>query len=403
MIVLTNAAFRRILVVASLATVACDHSTGLPGIVTGPQSGFIDFSGCGTVVESVSGGIYTFDKVDTPAPLKVDSRSADGSIDWSIGLPSGFGNCTAAVGPSGNLLFATTDTLYSLKTQNGAVRWRIPAGNSGQIATSSTGMLFVWRSGVVYALSDNDGSVRWSRTVNTPGAVGLFVDDARSNLYAVRDKGAVAMDLATGTVKWETTQGQDYGADAAIAADGSLVIAKSNTAPGASSIHGPYTGAIESFGSDGVLRWRDTLGLRPPDGSPVIDDAGTVYLAAGAEVFPQYGAGVYAFSMATGEMKWKHEFLRIHSNIAVDADRTVYVIAQAAADSAYQLYGLRDGITVSAVRPVSDDYPVAMTIHSNKRLYYKTPSRIAFISTAGASPNAAWPVDKHDAKRSARR
>ena len=87
----------------------------------------------------------------------------------------------------------------------------------------------------------------------------------------------------------------------------------------------------------------------------------------------------------------------------MDADRTVYVVAQAAADSAYKLYGLRDGITVSAGRPVSDDYPVTMTIHSNKRVYYKTPSRIAFISTAGASPNAAWPVDKHDAKRSARR
>jgi hypothetical protein len=133
----------------------------------------------------------------------------------------------------------------------------------------------------------------------------------------------------------------------------------------------------------------------------VIDDAGTVYSAAWIN---QFGAGVYAFSVASGATTWNHDFDRIESNVAVDADRTVYVIARVTADSAYQLYGLRDGAIVSAVPAPGIASDVAsLTIHSNKLLYYFTANNVVFVPTAGVSAAAAWPLDKHDAKRTARR
>ena len=243
----------------------------------------------------------------------------------------------------------------------------------------------------LYALSENDGSVAWSRAVDDLGAP--FVDDVRATVYYVRRAGAVAMDVSTGTVKWETLPlGSDFTTVAAIASGGSLLIGSIND----------FSSRITAFGTDGTRTWVNaTLTPRQLTGSPVIDDAGTVYSAAWIS---QFAGGVYAFSVATGDTKWQHDFFRIDSNVAVDADRTVYVIAQATADSVDQLYGLRDGVIVSEVRPVSLAGPItSITIHSNKLLYYVGATKIAFNPTAGVPSGSAWPVDKHDARRSAHR
>lgn len=392
-----------ILAVTALAIIACDHPTG---IATLPPAGSFESFDCGVLVESPSGGIYTLEG-GAPSPLNVKSRSADGQIiGWSTGLPTSYGQCKGAVGPSGNLLVGTTDSVYSLNARNGAIRWRF-AAKIFDIATSASGKVFVSArapnanvSEIVYALSDSDGSLLWSRTLS--GIGGLFVDDVRSTLYAVQGHVAIAMDLATGAVKWETSPEANFGSQAAIASDGSLLVATTLT----TGFFGRETVSTEihAYDVDGARKWRTAnLSPRLPIGPPVIDESGTVYLAASYEFSP-YVAAVYAFSGTSGEIKWKHDFFRIHSaNIAVAADRTVYVIAQATADSAYQVYGLRDGTIVSAVTPVEPDYPAPITIHSNKLLYYGGHAKIGFFSTAGVNPSAAWPMDKHDARRSARR
>ena len=374
---------------------ACDHPVDVAQIATVPKAGSFDLANaCGSVVEAASGGIFTFSQSST-LTLQVDSRSGDGTIAWSKILPTRFPSCTGAVGTSGNLVVATSDTVFSLNAGTGAIRWRFAAGNV-RIATSSTGKIFLSRDAfsntpaMLYALSETDGSVVWSRTVDNLGAP--FVDDVRSTVYYVRRAGAVAMDLSSGTVKWETLPlGSDLTTDAAIASDGTLLIGRIND----------FSGEITAFGTDGTRIWRNaTPTPRQLVGSPVIDDAGTVYSPAWIN---QYGAGVYAFSVTTGDTKWKHDFDRIQSNVAVDANRTVFVIARATADSAYQVYGLRDGAIVSAVPAltINDSHPI--TIHSNKLLYYVTTNKVVFTPTAGLSATAAWPVDKHDAKRSAHR
>lgn len=373
---------------------ACDNPTDVSQIV--PKAGSFDLANaCGSVVEAASGGIFTFSQPST-LTLRVDSRSADGAIGWSKSLPTGNNTCTGAVGSSGNLVVATSDTVFSLNAETGAIRWRFAAPSNVRMATSSTGKVFLSRDGfsntpaMLYALSEADGSVIWSRTVDNLGAP--FVDDVRSTVYYVRRAGAVAMDLSSGTVKWETLPlGSDLTLDAAIASDGTLLIGRVND----------FSSEITAFGTDGTRIWRNaTQTPRQLVGSPVIDDAGTVYSPAWIS---QFSAGVYAFSVATGDTKWKHDFDRIESNVAVDANRTVYVIARATADSAYQVYGLRDGAIVSAVPAIAinDSHPI--TIHSNKLLYYVTTDRVVFIPTAGVSATAAWPVDKHDAKRSGHR
>jgi outer membrane protein assembly factor BamB len=295
---------------------------------------------------------------------------------------------------AGNLVVATHDSVFSL-AQTGAIRWRLSLRFISGIATSSTGKIFLSHNGyseippTLYAVSDADGSVLWSKTVDGPGAP--FVDDLRSTVYQVRRAGATAMDLSSGAVKWQTLLGSDLTTDAAIASDGTILVSRMND----------FYGEVTAYGTDGTRLWRDEMSPRQPMGSPVIDDQGVVYSAAWIS---QANGRVYAFSVATGETKWTHDFYRIESEVAVDANRTVYVIAQATADSTDRLYGLRDGAIVSATTAFSPNDPIGLlTIHSNKLLYYVGGHKVAFVPTAGVSPSAAWPTDKHDAKRSGRR
>jgi outer membrane protein assembly factor BamB len=390
-----RAHLRKILLLLSLSGIAaCDHPANVSLIV--PKAGsFALANACGDVVESASGGIYTFAQRST-LTVQVDSRAADGTVLWSKVLPSAAGRCTGAVTSSGNFLVVASDTVFSLASGTGAIKWRFAASDA-VLATSSTGKVVVSTrafsntSAMLYGLSESDGSVLWSRAVDNLGAP--FVDDGRSVVYYVRRSGALAVDLTTGAVKWETPLGQDLTLYAALASDGSILIGRVND----------FSSEITAFGTDGTLRWRNaTLSPRQLTGSPVIDDAGTVYSSAWDT---QYGAGVYAFSVTSGSTAWKHDFDRIESNVAVDANHTVYVIARATADSAFELYGLRDGAIVSAVPAPGVDIGSVprITIHSNKLLYYAAASTVVFIPTAGVSANAAWPVDKHDARRSARR
>jgi outer membrane protein assembly factor BamB len=175
---------------------ACDNPTGVSQIV--PKAGSFDLANaCGSVVEAASGGIFTFSQPST-LTLRVDSRSADGAIGWSKSLPTGNNTCIGAVGSTGNLVVATSDTVFSLNAETGAIRWRFAAPSNVRMATSSTGKVFLSRDGfsktpaMLYALAEVDGSVIWSRTVDNLGAP--FVDDVRSTVYYVRRAGAVAMD-----------------------------------------------------------------------------------------------------------------------------------------------------------------------------------------------------------------
>ncbi|MEP6507812.1 MAG: hypothetical protein ABJC63_06255 [Gemmatimonadales bacterium] len=84
------------------------------------------------------------------------------------------------------------------------------------------------------------------------------------------------------------------------------------------------------------MAWRNSgFSARQLRRSPAIDVAGTVYTAT--RKFE--GAGVYSLSTTTGETKWKREFYDVSSNVVVDANRTVYVVAQASPDSAVTFYG----------------------------------------------------------------
>lgn len=401
-----HVAFSRILIAAALATFACDHPVDVGGSGAIPKdAGSFDLANaCGSVVESASGGIYTLTR------SQVDSRSPDGTIVWSKVLaPIG---CTAAVAASGNLLVATRDTVFSLNAGTGAITWRFAVGGRAdavQMATSSTGKVFLISRidyppappETLYALSDADGSLLWSRTLDRAGSP--YVDDARSTVYYVTNDRAAAMDLGSGTVKWDTSS--DGGVYPAISSDGSLLVQKAYPDY---SLEDYMRSEIDAIAADGTHTWRSAM-LGPRQyvaGGPVIDDAGTVYSATTAnQARGQSGASVYALSVGTGDIKWKHDFYLIKSNIAVDADRTAYVIAQAAADSSDQIYGLRDGVMVSASTPVPRSLyaNTPLTIHSNKLLYYVGTDKVGYIPTAGVSAGASWPMDKHDAKRSARR
>lgn len=383
-------------VVLAAVALACDHSPDA-SLVTTPApttAGSFELDNtCATILESGSGGIYTFSK-QSILTLTVDSRKADGTVVWSKTLPSGNISCVAAVAASNNVVVAASDSVFSINGQTGEIRWRIASRFVRAIATSSTGRIFLSQDAsslnpfTLYAFSDTDGSPLWSKVVDGPGAP--FVDDVRSTVYQVRRGGAAAIDIATGNVKWQTPLESALTTDAAIGSDGSIMVSQLND----------FSGAITAYTPDGTRVWRNPgFAARQTRGSPIVDDAGTVYTAT--RKFD--GAGVYALSTTTGETKWKREFYDVFSNVAVDANRTVYVLAQASPDSTVTLYGLRDGAIVSATPGRDPTFDGLITIHSNHLLYYAAGHTVFFAPTAGVSSSAPWPVDRHDAKRSGRR
>jgi hypothetical protein len=110
-------------------------------------------------------------------------------------------------------------------------------------------------------------------------------------------------------------------------------------------------------------------------------------------------------SVATGEILWSKDFNRIESDLVVDANRVVYVIARLSAATTYQVFGLKNGQTVSLVpaQGVATNSRHPLMLHFNKLLYYIGTDAIIWLPTAGPSTSAAWPMARHDQERSARK
>ena len=296
---------------------------------------------------------------------------------------------------SGNLIASSADSLYLMEAGSGAIRWRAPIAHVISLALGSNQIFAGTRASTagptaVYALNPANGSVQWSRPIQNQ-AVGVAFDATRSVVYGIRRAGAIAMRPADGSVMWDAPFiGSRDGYEVAIAADGSLAVVSG----------ADFFGEIDFYGTDGNRKWFNSRATHLT-GSPVIDHTGVIYVPYDTEAGAP--ATIRALAPVTGAVQWNHDFDRIASDIVVDAERTVYVIARAAPDSAFQLYGLRDGAVVSAVSAAgASSGSVKLTLHTNKLIYYLAGERVFYTPTAGISPSAPWPMANRDALRTNR-
>jgi hypothetical protein len=384
--------FRRFLPLLLLAVAACEDPVDLEA-----RAGSFSLSNaCGAITGSSDGRIFTFSRASS-STIRVDQRTPAGTVIWSTTLPATAGaSCIGYMDFSGNLLTATPDTVFSLASATGTIRWKLPL-NQALLAIGGADVLAGTRtsnqvSAAVYSINVNTGAIGWSRPVANQG-VGVVIDAAQPTVYAIRRHGAAALRPADGTVIWESVivGGRD-GMTAAIASDGSIAVPS----------NADFTGDIDYYSRDGALKWTNhrSSGVL---GTPVIDQLGTIYAAYSHNT--TISASVRAISPTDGSITWSHDFDRIVSDIVVDTDRTVFVIARATPDSAFQLYGLRDGSVVSAVAApgITIGSYSPLLLHYNKLIYYVAADRVLFTPTAGINVAAPWPMANHDPMRTNRR
>jgi outer membrane protein assembly factor BamB len=384
--------FRRTIPLVLVAVTACEDPVDLEA-----RAGSFNLpNACGGVTGAPDGRIFTFSRASS-STVRVDQRTPAGTSIWSVTLPGTAGtSCIGYLDFGGNLVTATTDTVYSLAAATGAVRWKLPL-NQAQLAIGGAEVLAGTRSSnqlgaAVYSIDVNTGAVKWTRPVPNQ-SVGVVVDAAQPTVYGIRRHGAAALRPADGSVIWESTiAGSRDGNIAAIASDGSLAVPS----------NADFTGDIDYYSRDGALKWTShrSSGIIGP---PVIDQLGTIYAAYPHNV--GFTASVHALSPTDGSTIWSHDFDRIVSDIVVDTDRTVFVIARSTPDSAFQLYGLRDGNIVSAVAAtgVTIGTHTPLLLHYNKLIYYVAGDRVVFTPTAGISVAAPWPMANRDPMRTNRR
>ena len=386
---------RRKLFLTLLAVLAAACDEPPPEIV--PDAGSFALPGaCGAVVIAANGDIFTWSK-SSATSFKIDRRTFDGTPIWSTSL-QGATDCAGVSTTDGNVVAGSVDSIFVLNAVNGSVLWRRAAA-SPRIATGTDGKLFVatisnfTTTASLTSYDGTSGNQLWKQNVTDQGAP--YLDESAQTLYFVRRAGARAVNPVNGAIKWETaTSSTDRSEGAAIASDRTLIINRDN---GNSS-------AVAAFNPQGTQLWVNNIST-PKNliGSPVIGDSATLYSGSCGVV--NTGCYVLAMSVATGNVIWRKDFDRIESELAVDAKETVYVIARLTNAVPYQLYGLRKGQIVSldmAPDIVTNSFH-SLTLHPNKLLYYIGTDVIVFRPTAGVGPQAAWPMTKHDARRTARR
>jgi outer membrane protein assembly factor BamB len=217
--------------------------------------------------------------------------SATGAERWSMQTDGPIDGAAAAVG--GVVLTATeAGTAYALDARTGALTWKstLPAGVTRSV-TASADTVFVGAAGILVALRLSDGTMLWQTTVATSGACGtptvaggLVFDSTGLDGDDRSARGVVAVDAASGTVRWRfasPTQDQPY--TPAVSAGRAYVVSEDKTVV-----------ALDT--ATGTVVWTMTTGA--------VNEA-LATIAGGVIYVPTNGHTLVALEAATGKIQWQ--------------------------------------------------------------------------------------------------
>jgi hypothetical protein len=181
-----------------------------------------------------------------------------------------FASRTQPVVASGRLFVGAMDgALYARDASTGSPLWRFTTGGPIRHSAAVTAGTVVFGShdGYTYALRVTDGALLW-KTQTGPSATAPLVDDGRSLVYVASASGAMtALRVASGAVAWRFDAGAPILTSPALSSDGSLLLFGDE--------------AIEAVALDaatGTVRWRRALqGQSLADRSPVVIGTAAIF------------------------------------------------------------------------------------------------------------------------------
>ena len=322
----------------------------------------------------------------------LDNRSLAGDLRWTTTVPAcptGL-ECVLALDGSSNIYLNTTSGLMSRSASSGALRWTNAAIEAPAIAVGTNDRLYVPGRPLVgtqlmHAVASNSGNVVWT-TILPPDvdATAALLDETRGVVYAIGRGAAVALDAQTGAIRWITSQNCAPGSRGALASDGTIYVT--------CDISG--VSRLFAYTPTGAVAWLANLGNATITNAPVIDAAGTIYVA---------NTNALTALNKDGSTAWRFAGLfRNVTNPIVDADRNVYFVASRISSvSGRYLMSIRDATFIET----TGLYPCvgSLLLNETGRLYCAEVGVFVYMRTAGNDANAQWAQMSHDATRSARR
>lgn len=282
---------------------------------------------------------YRGDKANTgrishagPASNRLKWTFATGKRDEEGGIET-----DPVIGPDGSVYVgANNGIFYALDPETGDVRWAFPtrfdtfAIYSSPFADDSGTVYFGAKDGTVYALRAPRkgimGEVVWSLNLGTTIQTSPTFTPDGTLVIGADDWAYYGITPPRGDagpqVKWRfQTQGTLI-TSPAVDADGTVFVA---------SMDGNVYALVppEQAGQPVTVRWTFSSGDRDDKGgfenAPVIDDAGTLYIAANNGI-------LYALDTKTGQVQWSfdgvarsgYRTFAIFSSVAVGPDRTIH-------------------------------------------------------------------------------
>jgi outer membrane protein assembly factor BamB/subtilisin family serine protease len=279
------------------------HRTGLGGDSVAPESleaSWTAQAGSNTVFASpVLAGNAAFIGSDGGRLLALDA--ATGTEKWRFTTGS---NLRGAPAVADGVVFTgggQDGGLYALDAATGQVRWTLDTPDRSTIYTAPAvvdGVVYAAtgptsdREDTVFAVDAATGEALWATDVGSAVFAGPAVGDG---LVVVGNAGSgelVALDVATGDVKWTYGRDDDYFVGGPSLADGTVYIATTDGDGGGSVL------AIEA--ATGELRWENA---RHGDGQ-----GSTPALYGDLVIVGSHGLGaVVAYDAATGEPAWRYD------------------------------------------------------------------------------------------------
>ena len=320
----------------------------------------------------------------------LEVRRLNGSIKWSESVPScSIGSqCVMAVDASDNVYVATGTGLMS-RTGSGSLRWTT-APDLVSIAIGAGSRLFGTgrpsAAQAAYSIEKANGASAWTTPLPAGfNSTSTLLDEPRSTVYAVARGGAIAMDMQDGAVKWTVSRTNCFGGSrGAIASDGTVYV----------TCDSDFSSTVYAYNPAGTLKWQLRLGSDAGTFAPIIDAAGTVYVA---------NSGSVAAISPTGSVIWTVANLSaIRGSPVLDSEQNLYVVAsQAGSVGARTLLVLTNG-TIAEDRG-SASCEDSMLLLPTGRAYCSGLNALIRFGTEGYPGDAQWGQFGHDYRRTSHR
>jgi outer membrane protein assembly factor BamB len=262
--------------------------------------------------------------------------------------------------------------------------WTVAAGTTDRVEGSAVigpeGTVYIGADdGRLYAFNGATGAIRWATTVQDRGVDSTPALGADGSMYVGAGHSVVALDAATGALKWRFETAGDVESSPTLALDGMTL----------------YFGADDAMvyalnSSNGVLRWSFAF----PDGSdtdssPALGADGTIYIGSDKGM-------LYALDGLNGELKWYFQAVgEISGAPAIGIDGTVYICALNSAKSESVTYAIdgRTGVQRWAVPHFSRSAP-SVAIGSDGTVYVAGVAPPGNFNGPGVEQSAVvWALD----------